>query len=74
MRKWLSFLLFVVVLRVPLGVWLQIPESERARIRLLTISDYCKEDMKKGRRVWNVNEQINDYHWELHIVPVRQEL
>lgn len=72
--KKLSWLVLVLVLEVPLQVWVNIPESERDRIRTQAVVDHCRKEIPKGFSKWRVYEEIKDFNWQLHVEPVEVSL
>jgi hypothetical protein len=70
----LAIWLLVLVLECPVGVWLNIPEPERARIEMETIIDFCRKDMKMGHTKWEILRKVDDWKYQLHIIPLDQKI
>jgi len=64
--KFLVWLL-VLVLEVPVAVWMQIPSQERDRIKLETITDFCRNEAEKGAKSFIIGERVYKFNWQLHI-------
>ena len=73
--KKLAIWLMVLVLQIPLAKWQSATEQERETLRMLTITEHCREESQKtGCRKFRIWEVLKDGFWELHISPVHTEV